>query len=793
MVKMWRRYACVGLLFLVLSTVAAADRKPPLIGQSEKVYTLASENTEISGLAFDDISAEAPRLFVLDRSGWIFVYRLNQNPEEHIDRLTLVDRYALPQKAGQPLLRNPRGLAFSLDREREVFYILNWDNSQGEIESQLWRCNVDDDDHTHVDLTRYPFRIGQREVLDLTYDNGTISVCFDASAYRSQNLRAQRGIIQLQWPASDDGQPTFTKHLPDAGEYTSHGLAAMTFEGARYLWATAGKDHIYAADARTGRGLFYFERPTSAQGNRAGRGLAFGAGSLWVPECVPGPDRVHRVNVTRNLDAAYEGPRVLRHLVMSIRSEPEQANADPGAVYHYYSRPYAYDQLHNQGVWPDTEKVSDTSDASNATVKSFTHDPAGDTSSRQYMSLVEYAGAPAQTYASRYEIDMWTNPYRKYVYPHRVDRNAEALAGTDYLADDPNLYNLNDTTTYDAFTQRVAAHIEKKYGVPADMHHPYWAPRNALEYIQDHYYYPSRAQGRPATVDYQRRHYDANPGNLKIALSDRDYDKTQITACSGTSVMLAGAMRHLGIQARWLGTGTPRGANLWDDNHNGLLDEGESAPCTNGHRYTQVWLGSHYGWVCFDATPTGPALKDYDVAPPIQSQWRYMNRAAHGHRVDNRIVFNVGSELFLPLYRDFEYDERLARDNNCGGDQRYNLQGRVDRPELWKLPRHRIFVRNVCFIKEIELAGPQRATRITWKLKGHWDRDPQATISVYLQQLSPNTDKAKVVAQLAEAIRYDATGLVVDLSGYHGRRYRLALRKDGDSETGGYSPTFDLD
>ena len=110
-------------------------------------------------------------------------------------------------------------------------------------------------------------------------------------------------------------------------------------------------------------------------------------------------------------------------------------------------------------------------------------------------------------------------------------------------------------------------------------------------------------KGKPAVVDYDRRHYDANPGNLKIALSGRPYDGTQIIACSGTSVMMAGAMRYLGIPARWLGTATEKGARTWDANGNGLLDREEVAFCTNGHRYTQVWLGDHYGWTCFDATP----------------------------------------------------------------------------------------------------------------------------------------------------------------------------------------------
>lgn len=793
MMKILRLYCCIWLLSSATVRAAPAKEELPLIGQSEKVYTLASENTEVRGLAFDDVSPHAPRLFALDRSGWIFVYKLNQSPEKGIDEVRLLQKYGLPKEADKSALVSPRGLAFALDNGQDIFYFLNWDDSTKEVKSQLWRCNFKDNARTHVNLTRYSFRIGQREVLDLAYANGKIFVCFDASAYKDNNLRVQRGIIQLRCNQAYDGKLEFMKHIPDSGEFTSRGLTYMKFEGARYLWATAGSDYIYSADAQTGRGLFYFDWPKSTDKSDACLGLAFARGALWVPQSVAGPDRVHRVNVTKNLDAFYEGPRILRHLVMTIRSEPEKECPNPGKVYHYYSRPYAYNQLRNQGVWPETEKVTDVSGVANAAIKPFTYDPADDISSRQYMSLVEYGDAPASTYSSRYEIDLWTNPYRKYIYPHRVDKNEDVLAGTDYLADDPNLFNLSDTKTYDSFFRRVKAHIEEKYDLPADMDNPYWAARNALEYIQDHYYYPGRAQRKPATVDYDRHHYDANPGNLKIALSERDYNKTQIIACSGTSVMLAGAMRYLGIHARWLGTGTEKDASLWDDNGNGLLDKDESAPCSSGHRYTQVWLGSNYGWICFDATPTRPDYMDYDPVPPIRSQWRYMNRAARGHILDKRIVFNVGSALFLPLYRDFEYDEKLAVDNNCGGDQRYNLQGRFDKPELWKLARQRISVENVCFIKDVTISGPKKKTRVTWKLEGDWDKDPEATLSVYLQQLAPNTNKARDITRLAQAIPHDSMDIVVDLSSYSGKLYRVILRKDGDSETGGHSQTFGLE
>ena len=722
----------------------------------------------------------------MDGSARVFVYELDRDD----DKLRLASTIELPDKVGNSRLADPRGLAYACDNGHDIFYFLNWDPAGAG--SQLWRSDFKDDSHMHIDLTTYHYRIGRRQVYDLAYDKGKLLICFDASGYKSNNLRVSRGIIQIGSDRANPGKFEFIKHMPDSGEFTSKGLAYMRLEGARYLWVAAGDDHVYSAQAETGRGVFCFDRPKATERGKPCLGLTFGDNALWVPEGLSGPDRVHRVNVTRNLDAFYEGPRILRHLVMTIRSEPEKECDNPGRALHYYSRPYSCGQLRNQGVWPDTEKVVDTSNASNSLVKPFSYDPAGDAAARQYMSLVEYAEAPARSYSSRYEVDIWTNAYRKYVYPHRVNTNADALAETDYLADDPNLFNLSDSRTYDGLTKRVRAHIKSKYHIEADMENPYWAARNVLEYIQDNYYYPGREQARPATVDYKNQHYDANPGNLKLALSDRPYDKTQITACSGTSVMLAGAMRYMGIQARWLGTGVQRGANLWDDNRNGILDRGESAPCSNGHRYSQVWLGSNYGWICFDATPLRPDDSDYDPAPPRRSQWQYMSRSARGHLLDKRIVFNIGSELFLPLYRDFEYDKKLAIDNNCGGDQRYNLQGRFDKPALWKLARHSISVENLCFIDKVTVSGPPEEMKIRWELEGPWGRDPQATLSLHLHQVPPATKGGRDIETLVKAIPYNTAEATVDLSGHAGRSYRIIIRKDGDSETGGQSQEFDL-
>jgi hypothetical protein len=784
------------VLILFLLTVAfanAADKKAPLIGDSEAVFTLNPENQDVRGMAFDNISPQMPRLFVLDGSGKIFVYKPVQDSKQGIDELMFLETIDLPKASDGKAIGSPRGLAYAVERTQDILYFLNWEKSKSDVISHLWRFKPEEKTAEAVNLSFFNYRIGDRELFDVAWENGNIFVCFDSSKYNNQSLRVHRGIVKLKWNQAYDGKLEFIKHMPDSGHMPSRALTTMNMDGARYLWATVGFDHIYCAHLPTGRGLFYFDRPESSEKKNPFWGIAYGNDALWVAEGNEGPDRVHRVNVTKNLDAFYEGPRIVRHLAMSIETEPEDDFADPGIVYHYYSRPYAYNQLHNQGVWPETEKMTELSGVPNGKIKTFTYDPAEDVSSRQHMGLVEYASAPARTYSSKYEVDIWTNEYRKYVYPHRVNTNTEALKGLEYLADDPELFNLKDTDTYDAFFDRIKKHIEEKYSAPADMDNPYWAARNTLEYIQDRYYYPDRPKRKPAATDYDREHYDANPGNLKIDLSRNDYDKNQIIACSGTSVMIAGAMRYLGFPARWLGTGTEQGPGTWDSNGNGLLDENETATCSDGHRYTQVWLGTNYGWICFDGTPTRPDFNDFDPVPPIQTQWRYMNRAAKGHLKDKRIVFNVGSALFRPLYRDFEYDEKLAVNNDCGGDQRYNLQGRFDKPELWKLASSRITVQNMCFIESVALDGPKGETQVTWTLKGHWEKDPGALVSVYLQNVDPEKKKTKDLAILAKNLSPKAGAVTVDLSSYSGKNLRIIIRKVGDPETGGHSEVFDLE
>jgi len=774
---------CMLVAMVQIGSGLLAQNRQPVIGQLLNTCTLPDANLDIRGLAFLPSPKKSPRLCVLDTHARITVFRTLSTPAPTLIPLKTID---IPPTEKGTRISAPRGLAAVVTGGETGFFTLEYRarSADSAARSRLWYFPAGSNQAIFADLTQEAFGIKGKEVTGLATRGERI--------YISHATTTGSGILVLRWPRPLAGPPLPVKHMPDSGKAPSLGLAFMILSETEYLWGTAGRDHLYVADAATGRGLFYFPMPGKSK--RAGDRLdmAYTGKDLWISESGPGPDRIHRINVARNPLAGAAGPRQLRHLVMTITSRPERKEPHMGKVMHNFSRPYDIKQFPNQAIWLQTEKVKDLNRARNASVRKFHHDPAGDRDARQHMQAVEYGDAPARTYTARYEIDFMTRAYRKFVYPHLVNRNCKALEGTGYTADDADLYNLADRKTYMRFLDRVKAYINKKYASPVDMDNPYWSARNILEYIQDNYYYPVRDVGMPATVDYNNGHYDANPGNLKIALSDRPYDRTQIIACSGTSVMVAGAMRFQDIPARWLGTALEKGPKQWDHNGNGLLDADETAQCSNGHRQTQVWLGNNYGWIIFDATPSRPPENDFAPPPPAQSQWRFMNRAGAGLRHARRLVFNAGSGLFRPLYREFEYDAELAVNNNCGGDQRYNLQGRYEKPSLWRLPRHRIEVRNSCFITRIKLTGPKKRTCITWRPVGPWNRDPRGKISFTLQKRKKRKGKARKIKVLAADVPWSSRRIRVDLSGVRGHGYRIMIRKNGDPETGGHTGYFSL-
>ncbi|MCJ7682533.1 MAG: hypothetical protein MUP70_17525, partial [Candidatus Aminicenantes bacterium] len=108
------------LLLMFVQAPAAGVDKTSIIGDPVGTYTLSPENQKVVGLTFDEISKEAPRLFALDASGKIFVYGLNRDSKAGFFGFEFRQVFDLPQGEGKTPLKNPRGLAFSLENGQPV-------------------------------------------------------------------------------------------------------------------------------------------------------------------------------------------------------------------------------------------------------------------------------------------------------------------------------------------------------------------------------------------------------------------------------------------------------------------------------------------------------------------------------------------------------------------------------------------------------------------------------------------------------------------------------------------------
>ena len=170
-------------------------------------------------MTFDEISKDAPRLFVLDRSGKIFVYGLQKDGQGGFEGFELRETLNVPMGEDGTALKGLRGLAFSLESDQPVLYYLNWDDSNAEVVSQLWRYDYLEKKTESRNLSLYVFNIGDRELQGLAYLNGKLFVSFDGSGYEDNSLRVKRGIIQLEWHQAYDGKLEFVRHMADAGTF----------------------------------------------------------------------------------------------------------------------------------------------------------------------------------------------------------------------------------------------------------------------------------------------------------------------------------------------------------------------------------------------------------------------------------------------------------------------------------------------------------------------------------------------------------------------------------------------
>ena len=81
------------------------------IGDVEKTYRLAAENTSVKGIAFEEKAEKSPRLFVLDESGAIFVYCFNDDTGKRTGGAELLEGLWIPKGAVKKPPAHPRGLA----------------------------------------------------------------------------------------------------------------------------------------------------------------------------------------------------------------------------------------------------------------------------------------------------------------------------------------------------------------------------------------------------------------------------------------------------------------------------------------------------------------------------------------------------------------------------------------------------------------------------------------------------------------------------------------------------------
>ena len=92
----------LAVVVLLAAGTAGAAARSPLMGESEKAYVLAPENTEVRGLAFDETSPLAPRLFVLDAAGKVFIYGVPPDAAAGELKLLGTHRAALARRTAPP-------------------------------------------------------------------------------------------------------------------------------------------------------------------------------------------------------------------------------------------------------------------------------------------------------------------------------------------------------------------------------------------------------------------------------------------------------------------------------------------------------------------------------------------------------------------------------------------------------------------------------------------------------------------------------------------------------------------
>ncbi|MDJ0866996.1 MAG: transglutaminase family protein [Myxococcota bacterium] len=830
---------------------AVADYGSHGVGEIEHTFTsLGVSLNDIRGLAFQE-DASGSFLYVLNRpAGDIHCYEVSPGGSEltwqYERSMTGVESargLAYSREGGQDVLyfndwKSDPPLPGSYGAAPPSHGV---GPGRGALVSRLYRYEIDTGLLEFADLSVPAYEIEDRELHGVERVGAELYVSFDPSSYPGHRKKVRRGIarfpiattgwlgsaappspIQASGVADDRAQP-FTgwaklvagtadvRHMPSAnkaktdddGEIESvdpsHALAAMSVDGVDYLWGSVDSHSIYLADAETGRGIFAFDRPFETKRNLWP--MAAGLDHLWVAERLGGaPDVIHRISILDDVTRPLAGPKRLRRYRMKLTSDREAPHL--GYVQHTFGRPYPNTRAQNQGIFAGTHEMHDLSGGA-VSQRVLSYDPAGDPDAKQKYTHFVYmtTGQPSDPdrFQSEIQIDGWSASYRRFVYPHLTELDS-GPPGTHYLDDDETLYDVAGASgTWSDLIERVEEWIESEYGAPVRRDNAYWRARDVMDYVLESYHYPDDGDETPeedrvpATVDYARGHFDANPGDEKAALSADSNWSDNVIACSGTTMLQNGAMRHLGIPARWVGTSSERGSGDWvADDGDEFLEAGEQAKATNGHRYAEVWMGEAYGWVRFDGTPERPATREgFDRRPKRKTQWTLMSEAGAGIE-DKRVIHNIGAHAWSLMLVPFESIEDCEDGNRQCGSVRYNLRGTYTDPTAFEPSSQSIRYEPLLFVEDVSVERPRyRSYEIEWTLAGDWSLDPDATLDIELQIFDSDDGWTKVTS-LAAGHPAESGSLEVEIDDLAAGTYRVRVTKTGDVPTGNASASFEI-
>ena len=676
------------------------------------------------------------------------------------DRWRPLDAVALPDK-----IEAPRGLALA----DGAAWLLSWSKEQRS--SELWRIDLSTGRGTSAALTSI---VGTDQPFDLAWH--------DTQLY----LATSGGLLRLDVGSSDPAAVprASVERLPDTGPTGRDGpsptqsVTIGEVEGVPYL-ITSSKTLVIVSDLRTGRSLFFVDRP---RGDFPIWGLAAAGDRLWVPERIERERDTIAALSLATLDETDPGPWRLRSAHLSTRSVPkDSAPASPGWVTHAYGHPL---QLPSQRPLMDRWRAVADGDPDESEP---TWEVGGDPDTIQTDTIFRWdTGAQIR----RSEVDLWvlSRDVRQGVYPHRVTGAPAPSPG--YLSDSW-LHRLDHQRRWRRFHDRIVSYVSDRYHLTkeearAELDHPYWAARDTVDYIFSAYLYPNNDLEIDVTVDRSRGIFHGYPADKKAALSAKPFTGDEILACNGGNLVLEGALRSLGLGTRLMGSIFARPEEGWDLDQDGFFDPDEVHTGVKGHQYAQVWLGEPYGWQVFDATPN--ALVDAQRRPPPPpEQWDVMWESV-STQAGRRVVMSLFSGPHDPMVRRYPTAAE-------GFEQAYAFFGRYELPQNWKYPEHRLQFHNPLglslTIDAGEGGGEGGGVTVRWEATGPWELLPDPQLEILLEPWSRGGRRGppQIVVDRIAVSAGEVTLTIPEPS--DGSRWRIAVRLIGDKATGARTDPLD--